>query len=93
MALWELNKVLLAARQSEKELEKYALQYERFEAILLPKLPPAAFKGSTSGEAKPHKKLLNVLNPSLSFEDKASMLATFNFLSTDEQLSTINALN
>jgi len=93
MALWELNKVLLAARQSDKELEKYTLQYERFEAILLPKLPASAFKGSTSGEVKPHKKLLNVLNPSLSFDDKASMLATFNFLSTDEQLITINALN
>jgi hypothetical protein len=93
MALWELNKVLLASRQSDKELERFALQYSRFETILTPKLPPAAFKGSNPGEEKINKKLLNVLNPSLSFEDKAAMLATFNFLSTDDQLTTINALN
>jgi hypothetical protein len=92
MALWELNKVLLAARQSEKELEKYAVEYARFEQILLPKLPPAAFK-TTGGEEKLHKKLLNVLNPGLSFEDKAAMLASFNFFTPDDQLVTITALN
>lgn len=92
MALWELNKVLLAARQSDKELEKYATQYERFENILLPRLPPAAFKTNGS-ESKLNKKLLNVLNPSLSFDDKAAMLATFNFLTADDQLTTITALN
>lgn len=92
MALWELNKVLLAARQSDKELEKYTLQYERFENILLPQLPSSAFKTS-GGEIKPHKKLFNVLNPSLSFEDKAAMLASFNFLGPEDQLVTIEALN
>lgn len=92
MALWELNKVLLAARQSEKELEKYTTEYARFESILLPLLPPAAFK-TGGNEVKPHKKLFNVLNPSLSFEDKAAMLASFNFLSEEDQLVTIEALN
>lgn len=92
MALWELNKVLLAARQSEKDLERYANEYARFETLLLAKLPAAAFKTS-GGETKLNKKLLNVMNPSLSFEDKAAMLATFNFLSTDEQLQTVEALN
>lgn len=92
MALWELNKVLLAARQSEKDLEKYANEFAHFESILLPLLPPAAFKTGGS-EVKLHKKLFNVLNPGLSFEDKAAMLATFNFLSEEDQLVTINALN
>lgn len=93
MALWELNKVLLASRQTDKELERFATQYARFETILTPKLPPAAFKGSNPGEEKINKKLLNVLNPSLSFEDKSAMLASFNFLSTDDQLMTIEGLN
>jgi len=92
MALWELNKVLLASRQSEKELERYATEYDRFEALLLPKLPASAFK-SNGGESKPHKKLLNVLNPGLSFDDKAGMLASFNFLTPEDQLVTIEALN
>ena len=92
MALWELNKVLLAARQSDKDLERYQEQYNRFETLLLSKLPPNALK-SQNGEAKPHKKMFNLLNPSLSFEDKASMLATMNFLTDEDQLSTINALN
>ena len=92
MALWELNKVLMAARQSDKDLERYQTEYDAFEAILLPKLPPSAFK-SNGGEAKPHKKLLNVLNPGLSFEDKAGMLASFNFLTVEDQLVTMEALN
>lgn len=92
MALWELNKVLLAARQSDKDLERYQEQYNRFEGLLLAKLPPNALK-SQNGEAKPHKKMLNLLNPSLSFEDKASLLATMNFLTDEDQLNTINALN
>src|SRR3990167_1322506 len=56
MALWELNKVLLASRQSDKELERFANEYARFEAILTPKLPPAAFKGSDPGGGKKKKK-------------------------------------
>lgn len=93
MAIWELNKMLMAARQSEKDLERYANEYDRFEKLLLPKLPAAAFKSNNSGDAKPHKKLLNLLNPGLSFDDKAAMLATFNFLTVDDQLVTIDALN
>lgn len=93
MALWELNKVLLAARQSDKEVEKYALEYARFEQLLKPNLPSSAFKGSDPGDEKINKKLLNVLNPSLSFDDKASMLASFNFLSNEDQLVTINGMN
>lgn len=92
MALWELNKVLLAARQSDKDLEKYQKQYNQFEQLLLAKLPENAIKGNNN-EMKPHKKLLAVLNPSLSFEDKAGILASLNFLSEQDQLNVIIALN
>jgi hypothetical protein len=92
MALWELNKVLLAARQSDKDLEKYQQQYAFFEQLLLSKLPANAIKG-TNNDMKPHKKLLAVLNPSLNFEDKAAMLSSLNFLSEQDQLDVIKALN
>lgn len=91
-ALWELNKVLLAARSSEKDLEKYAYQYGQFEKLLLTLLPEAAMKPS-NGEQRVHKKILNILNPSLSFVDKAAMLESYNFLNENDQLNTINAIN
>ncbi len=92
MALWELNKVLLAARQGEKDLERYQNQYDYFTRLLLDKLPASAIK--TDGvKQEPQKKIFAVLNPSLNFEDKAAMLATMNFLSEDEQLAVMEAIN
>ncbi len=92
MALWELNKVLLASRMSENDLEKYLTQYTIFEKLLISKLPPSAMKNE-NGEQVLQKKLNAVLNPSLSFNDKASMLASFHFLSPTDQLVTIEAMN
>lgn len=92
MALWELNKMLLASRQSENDLERYKTQYNQFEALLKSKLPPSAMK-TENGNLEIQKKLLAVLNPGLSFNDKAAMLATFNFLTVDDQLVAIEAMN
>jgi hypothetical protein len=92
MALWELNKVLLAARQSEKDLEKAQLKYDRFEALLTPMLPGSAFKPSENGP-KMNKKLVNLLDPGLNFQDKAAMLGSFSFLSDEEQLQVSDAIN
>ncbi|WP_341903643.1 hypothetical protein [Fluviicola taffensis] len=92
MALWELNKMLLASRQSENDLERYKTQYNQFEGILKSKLPPSAMK-TENGNLEIQKKLSAVLNPGLSFNDKAAMLATFNFLTVDDQLATIEAMN
>lgn len=92
MALWELNKMLLASRQSENDLERYKTQYNQFEALLKSKLPPSAMK-TENGNLEIQKKLLAVLNPGLSFNDKAAMLATFNFLTVDDQLVAMEAMN
>ena len=92
MALWELNKMLLASRQSENDLERYKTQYNQFEAILKSKLPSSAMK-TENGNIEIQKKIYAVLNPSLSFDDKAAMLATFHFLSVEDQLVTIEAMN
>jgi hypothetical protein len=92
MALWELNKMLLASRQSENDLERYRTQYNQFEALLKSKLPASAMR-TENGNQEIQKKIYAVLNPSLSFDDKAAMLATFHFLSVEDQLVTIEAMN
>lgn len=92
MALWELNKILLASRQSDNDLERYKTQYNQFEALLKSKLPPSALKND-NGNIEIQKKILAVLNPSLSFDDKAAMLATFHFLTAEDQLVAIEAMN
>ncbi len=92
MALWELNKILLASRQSESDLEKYLSSYKKFESILISKIPSTALK-TENGVVSLNKKILAVLNPSLSFNDKAAMLASFHFLTDAEQLMTMEAMN
>lgn len=92
MALWELNKILLAKRMGEKELAIYQTQYKKFEEILIGLLPAPAFKND-GGEKVPHPKLDNLLNPGLSFDDKKAMIGTFHFLELEDQLSTLNAIN
>lgn len=92
MAIWELNKTLLAKRMGDKELEMYQTQYAIFEHILIEKIPMNAFKYE-GGKRVPHPKLDNVLNPSLSFSDKKALIGTFNFLDLNEQLVTLEAIN
>lgn len=92
MALWELNKTLLAAKEGGKDFDKYRLKYLHFETKLVSKLPESAVKVVDDVE-EPHKKILLLLNPSLSFEDKAALLSTYNFLTEDEQLLVIDAIN
>lgn len=92
MALWELNKVLLAKRTSPKDLKQYENEYNQFEAYLMEDLPQNALKLKNDKPA-PHPKLDKVLNPSLSFNDKHAIVESMRFLSIDEQLLTIKAIN
>lgn len=92
MAIWELNKTLLAKRMGDKELEMYQTQYGIFENILIEKIPMNAFKYE-GGKRVPHPKLDNVLNPSLSFSDKRALIGTFSFLDLNEQFATLQAIN
>ncbi len=92
MALWELNKTLLAKREDPDDLKEYQTEYARFEAFLLEKLPAACYK-SKDGEQTPNPKLQQVMNPSLTLDDKIAMLESFRFLSEVDQLETINAIN
>lgn len=92
MAIWELNKVLLTKRNSPNDLDQYINEYEFFEQLLIEKLPFNALK--PKGDKKiPHPRLQNVMNPSLSLDDKKMQLESLRFLTIEERLSTLNAIN
>lgn len=92
MALWELNKVLLAKRIGEKELEPYETKYSAFESMLTEKLPEEALK-EKDGEKKPHPKVINLLNPGLSFDDKIDFIRTIRFKDAQIEKQTIDAIS
>ena len=93
MALWELNKILLAKRlDDETEFPFYIHKLEEFESILIKHLPTVALK-EEKGIKKPHKKLYNLLDPGLSLDDKIKMIETYHFLNSNEQLGTLSAIN
>lgn len=92
MALWELNKVLLAKRVGEKELEPYETKYDDFESFLMPLLPDEALK-EKDGVKKPHPKVINLLNPGLSFDDRIDFIRTLRFKDANIEKQTIDAIS
>ena len=93
MALWELNKILLAKRlEDEIEMVIYGTKIEQFENILVKLLPPRATKEDDKG-IHPHKKIYNLLDPSMNFEDRRSMIEGYHFLDKNDQLNTLEAIN
>lgn len=92
MAIWELNKVLLAKRSSPKDLKQYENEYNHFESLLMEDLPQNALKLKNEVMA-PHPKLEKVMNPSLSFNDKYAIIESMRFLTMEDQLVTIRAIN
>ena len=93
MALWELNKILLAKRlEDETEMAIYGTKIEQFESILVKVLPPRATKEDEKG-LHPHKKIYNLLDPSMNFEDRLSMIEGYHFLNQSDQLNTLIAIN
>lgn len=89
-AIWELNKMLLAKRTKDKDFGNYAFKYKQFEQFLMEKLPPTA--RNEDGTA-PHPRLDNVLNPSLSLDDKVAQLNALRGMTHQDELTTIEAIN
>jgi hypothetical protein len=93
MALWELNKILLAKRlEDDEEIAIYATKIDQFEKILVKLLPPRATKEENK-TLVPHKKIYSLLDPSMSFEDRKSMIESYHFLDQNDQLNTLEAIN
>jgi hypothetical protein len=93
MALWELNKILLAKRlEDDSEIAIYATKINQFEKTLVKVLPPRATKEDDKG-IYPHKKIYNLLDPSMSLDDRKSMIEGYHFLDQNDQLNTLEAIN
>lgn len=92
MALWELNKVLLAKRTSPKDLKQYTNEYDHFEALLMAKLPPNAQK-KKGDEMHPHPRVQQALNPTLTFDEKFMQLESLRILDQNDIKVTIEAIN
>lgn len=92
MALWELNKVLHAKRNDPDDLKQYKNEYELFERYLMTQLTANALR-EDNGEKKPHPKVIQMLNPALTFDEKLAVIENQKFLSKEEMLQVVNALN
>ncbi len=92
MAVWELNKILLAKRGSEKDLEPYQTSYQSFERLLIQNLPPNALK-EKDGLIQPHPKVISIINPGLSLDEKVAFIETLRFLDPNDCLVTLEAIN
>lgn len=92
MAVWELNNVLSAKRDNPDDLKQYKNEYAYFETLLMAKLPPNATKIKNDIN-QPHPKMHAVMNPNMTLDDKTMQLGTLKFLTTNDQLVTLNAIN
>ena len=91
-AVWELNKVLQAKRANELEKEGFTEAFSRFENYFQEQLPENAFK-SKKGESVIHPKVENVLNPSLTFQDKLATLNAISILTAKDKKEIIDAVS
>ena len=89
-AIWELNKMLLAKRTKDPVFDTYEHRYKRFENILMQFLPPSVLNDAKTA---PHPRMDNVLNPSLSLDDKIAQLSTFRGMSHEDELTVIQGIS
>ena len=92
MAVWELNNVLMAKRDEPDDLKQYKNEYAYFESLLMANLPPNATKVKNDIN-QPHPKLHNIMNPNMTLDDKTMQLGAMKFLSMNDQMVTLNAIN
>ena len=92
MALWELNKVLLAKRSNSGSLKQYENKFKRFDELLRENLPHDAYR-MKDGVNEPHPKIYNIVNPGLSADEKVAQVGALRFLTIDQQLMTLKAIH
>jgi hypothetical protein len=92
IAIWELNKLLLAKRGSDKDLIPFEFENALFDTLFMANLPTNAMK-EKNGVYIPHPKLNSILNPGLSLDDKIVFLEGLRFLEDNDRLVTLEAMN
>ncbi|MBL1278653.1 MAG: hypothetical protein COA33_000130 [Fluviicola sp.] len=90
MAIWELNQVLLAKRSDD--LQQYKNEYEVYQQLLVKKLPFSVLK-KVDGKTQAIAKMQNLMNPSLTFDDKKMLIESLRLPSIEDELKTLNAIN
>ena len=91
MALWKLNRILLAQRQKIFKTARDEKDFLRFQNLLIKNLPESLLKVE-DGKVFYSPRLEMALNPSLTFDDKQLNIATLD-LSPEAQVMTMNAIN
>jgi len=92
MAIWELNKMILATTTNQFNATDYSSKYDEFTQILLPKLPPKAIITSND-KRELNPKLKALYNPSLTFDEKVVILSAVRSLDDNDRLVCIRAVN
>lgn len=92
VAIWELNKMLLAKRGSDKDLIPFEKENALFDTLFMINVPTNALK-EKNGIYFPHPKLNSIFNPGLSLDDKIVFLEGLRFLEENDRLVVIESMN
>lgn len=88
-AIWELNKMLLAKRTKDPLFDTYEFRYKLFENCIIKYMPNTVLNDAQDGL---HARMDNVLNPSLSLDDRVAQLASFRNLTKEDELTIIQGV-
>ena len=91
MAIWELNKLLLSYTNTKIEDENIK-DLAKFEDLLIAYFPPNALK-EKNNEKIIQPKLKQLLNPSLTFDEKVAFVQSMHFLDFEDGIIVLSALN
>lgn len=91
MAIWELNKLLLSFISSKIE-EENLKDLEKFEELLIAYFPPNALKEKNNAPII-QPKLKQLLNPSLTLDEKVTLVQSFHFLDFEDGFMVLTAIN
>lgn len=92
MALWELNQTLQSRRDNTLLKKGLSSKFEAFKKILISHLPQEALH-EKNGAVELRKRIINLSNPALTFNDKVAMVSHFASWTKEQQMQVIIAYN
>jgi len=88
-AIWDLNKMLLAKRTKDPLFNTYETRYKLFESIVMKYVPSQVYNEARTGL---HARMDNILNPSLSLDDRVAQLNSIRNMSKEDELMIIQGI-
>jgi hypothetical protein len=92
MALWELNKLILAKSSDSASFSLFKDRYHQLERLFLNDLPENALEALPGNTKQLKASFLPLLNPHMFTNEKIDLLETFRFLDEEERFSTLKTL-